>query len=212
MTSSTKRAHRIKKWGFAQAGIIAMVLMSAIAAIGTGYGSLTETLDIDGTANAGHIRYTTVSTSEGCIAGHTPGEAEATLAMENAYPGLSCTAWFDITNTGAVPLNIKRIVLETDYGTAFGAAAVELHGNETPTGIDLDNAPADGNIATDPDIAVEIEGIYINQQIAPGEAVRMAVHQRVLEAAPQNAALKYTLAVEFGQWAATGDTTTETTD
>ena len=164
MTSSTKRAHRIKKWGFAQAGIIAMVLMSAIAAIGTGYGSITETLEIEGTATAGIIRYTAISTSEGCIAGHILGETEATLAMENAYPGLSCTAWFEITNTGAIPLNIRRIAIETN-----------------------------------PHIAIEIEGITTNQEIAPGEAVRMEVHQEVLETAPQNATLKYTLAVEVGQ-------------
>ena len=164
MISSTKRTHRIKKWGFAQAAIIAMILMSALAAIGTGYGSMTGTLETGGTANAGLISYTAISTSEGCIAGHIPGETKATLAMENAYPGLSCTAQIEITNTGAIPLSIRRIALEES-----------------------------------PHIAIEIEGIATGQEIAAGEAIQMEINQEVLETAPQNTILKYTLAIEIGQ-------------
>ena len=118
--------------------------------------------------------------------------SQATLLIQNAYPGYSCTAWLDVQNSGVIPLKVKSIRL-----TSGDEGAATLAGSY-PEALDLGGS-------NQGDIEVDVQDITPCQQINPGETVRITIHQRVLDAAPQGSALGYGVEVAFQQWNALGD-------
>ena len=105
------------------------------------------------------------------------------ITKENVYPGYNCTTWFDVANTGTVPVKIKRVTL------SGAQAPINVIPEEGATNLDLSG----DNIE---DVEVEITDISLCQQIDPGASVRMNIDQRILQPSPQGASLGYSVEVE----------------
>jgi hypothetical protein len=106
----------------------------------------------------------------------------AHILKMNVYPSYHCTAWLQIENDGSIPVKI---------------VSVEVNGQpvepSVPTPFDLG-----GN--SDPDVSVHITDVEQCAQIEPGEKFFMNVDQHVLQGAPQDATLGYTVEVLLAQW------------
>jgi hypothetical protein len=112
-----------------------------------------------------------------------------TITLNNSYPAYYCTSWFDVKNTGSIPVKVARIIVN-GLPVLPGVA----------TSFDLNNADGDNNNGTGADVAIRIGAIDQCQQIEPGQTVRLYVAQNVLDAAPENASLSYIIRLQFNQW------------
>lgn len=109
------------------------------------------------------------------------------VTAEDVYPSYNCTAWFELQNSGSVPVKIRRITVST-----------------MSTASNLD--PSDGAIPLDlsgdilPDADFHVGSLKVCQQIHSGEIVWMDIDQHVLQPAPQGTPLGYTVDVEAAQY------------
>lgn len=108
----------------------------------------------------------------------------AIVKKSNVYPGYFCTAWFDVENTGTIPVKIVS-------ATVNGEPVIPSE----PTPFDLDGDGLD-------DVKIHLTGIDICQQIEPGpeNAVQMDIDQEILQDAPEGSTLSYEVAVQLNQW------------
>lgn len=104
------------------------------------------------------------------------------VVKTNVYPGYFCTAWFDVDNTGSIPVKVVGATVNGEPITP-----------SVPTPFDLD---ADGLA----DVAVHLTGLDICQQIEPEEIVQLDIDQEVLQDAPMGATLGYTVEIQLNQW------------
>ena len=105
-------------------GIIVMILMMALAALGVGYAWWTEQLTATGTIQTGSIdvqmegiSYSTndpldIATCSSKLSGD--GKS-MTITMGNVYPGYVCMIDFDLTNHGTVPAKITDVTLPSSH-------------------------------------------------------------------------------------------------
>lgn len=101
-------------------GIIIMILMMALAALGVGYAWWTEQLTATGTIQTGSIDvqiegigYSTVDPLNTATCSFKPsGDGKTmTISIGNAYPGYICTINFNLINYGSVPAKITGVTL-----------------------------------------------------------------------------------------------------
>ena len=113
------------------------------------------------------------------------------IVKTDVYPSYHCTAWMDVKNLGSIPVKVKSIMLVV--GTS-SPVLIAPFGTSTPiVGLDLDGIGGD-------DVEIQVTGFELCQQIDPFETVRMDIDQHILQDAPQNAVLMYTVDVEMAQW------------
>ena len=106
-------------------GIIVMILMMALAALGVGYAWWTEQLTATGTIQTGSIdvQIKSISTQEDDpldVASCTPtlsiDNKILTVTIDNAYPEYACTVRFNFVNLGSVPAKITSMSLPIEEG------------------------------------------------------------------------------------------------
>jgi len=131
-----------------------------------------------------------------CVASHVPGQPTASLAEDNVYPSYWCTAWFDVVNSGSVPVKVGKVILRLSYTSTVVDILVDPD-SATTTLIDLDNNSGDNDPSTNPDVEVDVDDIQLCEQIDPGDSVRFTVHQHLLDEAPQGGYLGYQVLVEM---------------
>jgi len=119
-----------------------------------------------------------------CDAGIDPNDNQIGWVIKrNVYPGYFCTAWFDVDNTGSIPV---KVVGATVNGIPITPSV--------PTPFDLDGDGLD-------DVAVHLTGLDICQQIEPeDEPVQIDIDQEVLQDALMGTTLRYTVQVQLNQW------------
>ena len=109
------------KGKFEKIGILSLVLVLALGALGVGFAQWTETLNVGGSASTGSLQLGL--TSRGCNDNETgpdvgtiscaqtgggPGYdyTEYTITVSNAYPGYVGWCCFDIENIGTIPAKV----------------------------------------------------------------------------------------------------------
>jgi len=224
---------------FLPTGILFMLVVVALAAIGVGYGLWYKVLTIDGTVNTGSVNavFTDAFTDDDDVmnnAAKDPTDLDdcvdiggvdmdgdtltscdpmasganaprwdkdvarcdagidalddqiAWVTKTNVYPGYFCTAWFDVENTGTIPVRVASATVNGQPVTP-----------SVPTPFDL-------NGDTLPDVNIHLTGLDPAgcQQIDPGpeNAVQMDIDQEILQDAPMGATLSYTVEVQLNQW------------
>lgn len=153
-------------------GLICLALVLALGALGIGYAQWTETLLIDGTVNTGSVSaelsvgacsdnevspYTEVSSISCKLKVDDPKTLVVTVL--NAYPSITYTCLFDITNTGTVPLKIASMNITgvppevevviadvvvgqvIDVGSVYGMITVHLTGDAPEGGVIIFTVP-----------------------------------------------------------------------
>jgi predicted ribosomally synthesized peptide with SipW-like signal peptide len=117
-------------------GIILMILMMALAALGVGYAWWTEQLTTTGTIQTGSIdvKLENVTISEFDplnVASCDPnisGDGKAiSVVINNAYPAYTCSINFNLINVGTVPAKITNVNLPVEneeYGVVSSGALV----------------------------------------------------------------------------------------
>ena len=148
--------------------LLALVLVLCLSGVGVGYAMWSDTLYIDGTVNTGSvdvdIQCVTCSDSEiegKNVSGVTCSSDGTTLTVivENAYPCITYTVEFLVTNTGTIPVHFTGWAVDTGTTTLpLGAYAitdlspVQLHEGLT--------APGTLTIHLENDMAIEQGGSY----------------------------------------------------
>jgi len=117
-------------------GIILMILMMALAALGVGYAWWTEQLTTTGTIQTGSIdvklENATVSEFDPLdVASCNPkisGDGKSiSVVINNAYPDYTCIINFNLINVGTVPAKITNVnlpVVNEEYGVVPSGALV----------------------------------------------------------------------------------------
>jgi hypothetical protein len=105
-----------------------------------------------------------------------------TVTKDRAYPGYFCTAWFQVHNSGNVPVRIAK---------------VRIQGQEVlPNVVTPFDLTSDGQA----DVAVHLTGFDVCQQIDPSKVALIDVDQQILQGAPEGRQLSYTVELQFNQW------------
>jgi hypothetical protein len=174
-----KRRQGTVKKRFLSAGILFMVLVGMLAAIGTGYALWSKTLNIEGTVNTGTVDadFDSASASDtGTDPGYDKDVASCTVSgvnsqtltitIDNGYPSYTCDVDFTVTNTGTVPVKVH----------SFDTSGVPSQLDVTLTGLP---------IGTQIDAGLE----------APGD-----VHIHVNQTADQGATYTFSASIQLNQW------------
>jgi len=106
----------------------------------------------------------------------------ATVTLENAYPSYYCTAWFDIHNTGSIPVRVRAVMIDDMAVEPCQTNAFDLDGDGLP------------------DVEIHVTDIELCQQIDPSQTVQLDLDIHVLQEAPQDESLEFQAAVELGQY------------
>ena len=105
-----------------------------------------------------------------------------TITKDRAYPGYFCTAWFQVLNSGNVPVRIAK---------------ASIQGQEVlPNVVTPFDLTSDGQA----DVAVHLTGFDVCQQIDPSKVALIDVDQEILQGAPEGSQLSYTVELQFNQW------------
>lgn len=119
-------------------GLIIMVVVLALGALGAGYAAWSQTLTINGAVAMGNLAaqfdqdsLTAIYSDDDAAAAPDDGTGaitydtqdangndEATITITNAYPGYAGTAVLTVINTGTIPIDVA-IVEDTDTGDIF---------------------------------------------------------------------------------------------
>lgn len=118
-------------------GLVCLVVVIALGAMGFGYATWTQALNVTGTLAAGtfDVQFTgtpgtTTAPSEGSFLASATDAHNATINISNAYPGYSGTATFPLKNTGSISAS-ATIALGTIIASGGGSAS-DLTVNVTP--------------------------------------------------------------------------------
>ncbi len=117
-----------------------------------------------------------------CKAALSADGLEGTVTKDRAYPGYFCTAWFQVHNSGNVPVRIARATIE---GQEVLPSVV--------TPFDLNNDGQD-------DVAIHLTGFDVCQQVDPSQEILIDIDQQILQGAPEGQTLGYNVEVQFDQW------------
>jgi hypothetical protein len=107
---------------------------------------------------------------------------KAEVKKSNVYPGYFCTAWFDFINDGSIPVKIQSVKINGESVWPSVTTPFDLDGDKLA------------------DVEIHVSEIKVCQQIEPNELVQMDIDQHVLQEAPQDATLGYTVEVQLNQW------------
>lgn len=117
-------------------GIILMILMMALAALGVGYAWWTEQLTVTGTIQTGsiNVKLENITISEfdpldvaSCDPNISGDGKSISVVINNAYPEYTCIINFNLINVGNVPAKITNVNLPGDneeYGVVPSGALV----------------------------------------------------------------------------------------
>jgi hypothetical protein len=120
-----------------------------------------------------------------------PGIQTAFLTIEQGYPSYWCTAWFDLNNTGSIPVNLHSVSVPVPGGDPIaisrcevGLTQLDLNG-DTVADIEVcaSNLPAEGEARIDPgvpfrlDLATHILQVDANQGQAFQFLIELFLHQ-----------------------------------
>lgn len=120
------------------------------------------------------------------------GNQSAIVAITNGYPSYHCTAWFFIRNNGSIPVLLHSVILQ-----GLPTQACQL--GSTPYDLDGDTT-AEVEICVSGFECVPGNPECGEPQIDPGEIFPMDLDIHILQAAPQNADLRFTAEVCLHQW------------
>jgi len=94
-------------------GILAMVLVLALAAVGVGYAAWTDNLQINGEAQTGNIDVNYTYADNGVVS--TDGDSITWNLGSDLVPGQVVTLEYDITNSGSVSATVTEdVTIETN--------------------------------------------------------------------------------------------------
>src|SRR3972149_3609619 len=117
-----------------------------------------------------------------CRASLSADGLTGTVTKLQVYPGYFCTAWFQVHNSGNVPVRIAK---------------VRIQGQEVlPNVVTPFDLTSDGQA----DVAVHLTGFDVCQQIDPSKVALIDVDQEILQGAPEGRQLSYTVELQFNQW------------
>jgi predicted ribosomally synthesized peptide with SipW-like signal peptide len=117
-------------------GIIVMILMMALAALGVGYAWWTEQLTTTGTIQTGsiNVKLENATTSEfdpldvaSCSTNISGDGKSISVVITDAYPACTCSIKFNLINVGTIPAKITNVNLPVDndgYGVEPSGALV----------------------------------------------------------------------------------------
>jgi hypothetical protein len=121
-----------------------------------------------------------------------PGSQRALLLIQNAYPSYHCTAWFDILNSGTIPVLLHSLAIA---GSPALPCAV---GASTPYDLNGDGSP-DIEICVS-EIPVCPTGQRCEPQIDPKDVFQFNLDIHVMQTAPQGASLSFDAVACLHQW------------
>lgn len=98
------------------------------------------------------------------------------------YPGYFCTAWFEVHNTGNVPVRIAKATIQGQE---------VLPNVATPFDLDSDGRN---------DVAIHLTGFDVCQQIDPAARAFVDIDQEILQGAREGVTLNYEVQLQFNQW------------
>jgi len=118
-------------------GLICLALVLALGVLGVGYGLWDKTVYIDGTVNTGEVN-AIMSVGE-CYDDEIPEKDYSSISCElaadpqillvtitDAYPCITYTCEFDITNTGTVPVKINAITMNGNVPGEVGVTEIAV--------------------------------------------------------------------------------------
>ena len=131
----------------------------------------------------------------------------ATVVIENGYPCYYSTAYFEITNTGTIPVKIQAVMehLNVDHWVSWdgGSTWTFIVASTrypvvpgTAKWIDFDAA---GDVR-EADLSVHVTGIVFGTQIDPGESVLMDLDFHVMQGAGQGVTYVLDEEIQLVQW------------
>lgn len=100
----------------------------------------------------------------------------------NVYPGYFCTGWFEIQNSGSIPVRVGRVFVNE--------RPIRL---DAPYRLDVDNYGEE-------DLSFRLSGVRLCQQVDPQQKVQLQIDQEILYGAPEGTKLSYLVEIEFQQW------------
>jgi hypothetical protein len=146
-------------------GLLILVVVLALGAIGVGYAAWSQNLTVKGDVSTGTygVKFDNEVASENdplALATSTTGVAVSTadnpddtltITIDNGYPSYAGTATFDIVNTGSVPVKIKAITLTDITGVATISKTLFAVGDVIAVGDQIDDATVTVTINSDAD-------------------------------------------------------------
>src|SRR3972149_2165252 len=117
-----------------------------------------------------------------CRASLSADGLTGTVTKLQVYPGYFCTAWFEVHNTGNVPVRIAKATIQ---------------GREVLPNV---ATPFDLNNDGEPDVAIHLTGFDVCQQIDPSKRTLIDIDKQILQGAPEGQPLSYTVELQFNQW------------
>lgn len=166
---------------FLTAGILFMVLVGMLAAIGTGYALWSKTLNIQGSVQTGEVDADfDAATTNDPVGTIDPGYDKdvascevsgvgtqtLTVTILNGYPSYTCAVDFLVTNTGTVPVKVQSF--------------------------DITGVP--------PELDVTLTDLPVGTQIDPGIEAHGDVHIHVNQTAAELANYTFSAEIELVQW------------
>jgi hypothetical protein len=112
----------------------------------------------------------------------------AYVNIYNSYPSYYTTAWFDIKNTGTIPVKIQSVRISD--GTTWWTVI--------PSEVNVFDLDGDGKC----DVSIHVTEITLGQKIEKESTARMDLDIHVLEDAPQDSYLElyFTVEILLVQW------------
>ena len=126
---------------FLSAGILFMVLVGMLTALGVGYALWSGTLYINGTVNTGNvdaeisledvreIEDKDVATCDAQLVDLVgdPQPEKIAVTITNGYPSYTCEVAFDVHSKGTIPIHVRAPVLTDDPMPAVSASFVNCY-------------------------------------------------------------------------------------
>lgn len=110
------------------------------------------------------------------------------ITLHNVYPWYYTHIAFRVMNDGTVPIKIWRVIIDGHIYYQLNERELEQQGLE----LDLNND-------TIPDITIWW-GDNFGAQLEPGDSADISLYITVLQGAPENAALSFTIQFQAVQW------------
>ncbi len=121
-----------------------------------------------------------------------PGIQTAVLSIEGGYPSYWCTAWFDINNTGSIPVNIHSVRVPVP-----GSDPIEL----ARCGVGMTQLDLNGDAVADIEVCVSNLPAEGEQRIDPGIPFRLDLATHILQVdANQGQTFQFLIELFLHQW------------
>lgn len=125
-----------------------------------------------------------------------PGSQTALLFIQNAYPSYHCTAWFDVANTGSIPVLLHSVSILGAAAAPCASGASTQYDLNGDTQLDIEICVSELPVC-DPN---GTDSQRCEPQIDPDKEFQFNLDIHVLQTADQGTSLEFKAAMCLHQW------------